>query len=126
MELPSRGGAEGTGGSYRGPRDREAGPSPHRRCLHVFRPLRLTLGSVHYDVETGDDKRPRVEQREEVAREDLVDPRRRRSQGRLRGAIGGFLPAVSVTGNLPQLNDPTMINVWTKVMVMPLLQYSQQ
>jgi hypothetical protein len=32
----------------------------------------------------------------------------------------------SVTGNIPQLNDPTMINVGTKVMVMLLLQYSQQ
>ncbi len=31
-----------------------------------------------------------------------------------------------VTGNLPQLNDPTMIIVGTKVMVMLLLQYSQQ
>ncbi len=34
--------------------------------------------------------------------------------------------AFSVTGNLPQLNDPTMISVGTKVMVMLLLQYSQQ
>ena len=31
----------------------------------------------------------------------------------------------SVTGNLPQLNDLTMISVGTKVMVMLLLQYSQ-
>jgi hypothetical protein len=31
----------------------------------------------------------------------------------------------SVTGNLPQLNDPTMISVGTMVMVMVLLQYSQ-
>ena len=30
-----------------------------------------------------------------------------------------------VTGNLPQLNDPTMISVGTQVMVMLLLQYSQ-
>ncbi len=30
-----------------------------------------------------------------------------------------------VTGNLPQLNDLTMINVGTNVMVMLLLQYSQ-
>ena len=33
--------------------------------------------------------------------------------------------AENVTGNLPQLNDPTMIIVGTKVMVMLLLQYSQ-
>jgi hypothetical protein len=31
----------------------------------------------------------------------------------------------SVTGNLPQLNDPTMISLGTLVMVMMLLQYSQ-
>ena len=31
----------------------------------------------------------------------------------------------TVTGNLPQLNDPTMISVGTVVMVMLLLQYSQ-
>ena len=31
-----------------------------------------------------------------------------------------------VTGNLPHLNDPTMISVGIKVMVMLLLQYSQQ
>ncbi len=31
-----------------------------------------------------------------------------------------------VTGSLPQLNDPTMISIGTKVMVMLLLQYSQQ
>ena len=31
----------------------------------------------------------------------------------------------SVTSNLPQLNDPTMISLGTLVMVMMLLQYSQ-
>ena len=34
--------------------------------------------------------------------------------------------AIVVTGNLPQLNDPTVISVGTKVIVMLLLQYSQQ
>jgi len=62
----------------------------------------MTLGSVYYDVETGDDKRPRAEQREDTAREDLVDLRPRRTQGRLRGARGGFSPAISplTWGNL--------------------------
>ncbi len=36
-----------------------------------------------------------------------------------------FHSAISVTGNLPQVNDPTMISVGTKVMAMLLLQYSQ-
>ena len=36
------------------------------------------------------------------------------------------LEALLVTGNLPQLNDPTMISVGTKVTVMLLLQNSQQ
>ena len=80
MELLSRGGAEGTGGNYPRPNDREVGP-PHRRYLDVFRPLRLTMGNVYYDVETGDDKRPGVEQREDAARKDIVDLRRRRTHG---------------------------------------------
>jgi hypothetical protein len=41
------------------------------------------------------------------------------------GVIRWLFHAV-VTGNLPQLNDPTMIIVRTKVMVMLLLQYGQQ
>jgi len=43
-------------------------------------------------------------------------------------AAAGALVVVAayVTGNLPQFNDPTMISVGTKVMVMLLLQYSQQ
>jgi len=93
MELPSIGGAGGTGGSYLGTRDREAGP-PVRRYLDAFRALRLTVGCV-YTMSRPTTTKPRAEQREEAAREDLVDHRHRRTQGRLRGARGGFFPAVS-------------------------------
>ena len=38
----------------------------------------------------------------------------------------GNCSETSVTANLPQLNDPTMTSLGTKVMVVLLLQYSQQ
>ena len=75
MELPSIGGAKGTGGNYR---DREAGP-PVRRYLDAFRYLSLSLGSV-YTMSRPTTTRPHAEQHAEiVAREDRADLALRRT-----------------------------------------------
>ena len=71
-----------------------SGPPVHR-SLDAFRHTGLTMCTVYMMSRYTMTTRPRAEQREEAARKDLVDLRRRRTQGRLRGAIGGFLPAVS-------------------------------
>ena len=94
MELPSIWGAEGTGGSYPRVRVREAGPPVHR-YLDAIRHTDLTMGTVYTISRYTMTTRPRAEQREEAAREDLLDLCHRRAQGRLRGARGAFFPAVS-------------------------------
>ena len=88
--LPSIGGAEGAGGSYHGFRVREAGPPV--RCYHdAFIHTDLTLGTL-YTMSRPTMTRPRAEQREGAARDDLVDLRRRRTSGAtVRCQRGGFL-----------------------------------
>ena len=64
---------------------------PPRRYLDAIQITPPDPGQHVYDVEAFDDNRPRAEQQVEIdARENLVDLRRRPSQGRLRGARGGF------------------------------------
>ena len=72
------------------------GIPPPRRYLDVIQITPLDPRQRVNDVKVNDDKRPRAEQQLEiVAREDLVDLRRRRTQGRLRGARGRVFLAVS-------------------------------
>ena len=52
------------------------------------------LGQVFNDAEASDDKGPK-EQPEPAAREDRDDFRHRHTEGRLRGARGGFFSSVS-------------------------------
>jgi hypothetical protein len=75
-------------------RDREAGHPPCHRLLRLSRPLMPDPGPVFNDAKANDDKGPQ-EQPEPATREDRDDFRHRRTHGRLRGARGGFFPAVS-------------------------------
>jgi hypothetical protein len=64
--------------------------TPVHPYLNAFIHIRLTLGFVYTMSRYTMSTRPRAEQPEDDAREDLVDLRRRRTQGRLRGAKGVF------------------------------------